>query len=103
VHGCVDASAAGFSSSFTLEDGSIFYWHGIWGRDADSVTSNSRKLHTLVESIEEGVLLGDLLQSELFVITDNTTAEGAYYCGNSDNRHLFQLILHLHNLKIQAS
>lgn len=51
---------------------------------------------------------GDLLETELFLVTDNTVAESAYYKGNSPNPHLFSLILRLRcmemdgNLKLQV-
>jgi hypothetical protein len=46
---------------------------------------------------------GELVQTELYIYTDNTTAEGAYYKGNSPNRHLFSLVLRLRLLEMQAS
>ena len=103
VYGFVDASTAGHGSSFALGDGSLLFRHGLWGRDTDSLSSNFRELCNLVESIEEAVLLGELDGCELFVFTDNTTAEGGYYRGNSDNRVLFSLILRLRLLEMQYS
>lgn len=103
IYGFVDASSSGFGSSFELPDGAILFRHGVWGRDADSVTSNFRELCNLVESLEDGVACGELQDAELFIFTDNTTAEGGYYRGNSDNRFLFHLILRLRLLEMQAS
>jgi hypothetical protein len=102
IYGFVDASAAGFGGSFSLPDGSILFRHGLWGRDADSETSNFRELCNLVESIEDGVNCGELADSELFILTDNTTAEGCYYKGNSDSKPLFQLVLRLRKLEMSA-
>ncbi len=73
------------------------------GCDEDSMSSNFKELKNLVDSIEEGVLSGELAQAELFVFTDNTTAEGGYYRGNSDNRALFSLILRLRCLEMSAA
>ena len=81
IYGFVDASTAGFGSSFALPDGSLFFRHGLWGRDADFASSNFRELCNLVDAIEEGVLSGELNSVELFVFTDNTTAKGCYYKG----------------------
>jgi hypothetical protein len=103
VYGFVDASAAGFGSSFTLPCGAVLFRHGLWGRDSDSLSSNFRELANLVDAIEEGVQSSELDHAELFIYTDNTTAEGAYYRGNSSNRLLFQLVLRLHLLEMQAS
>jgi hypothetical protein len=49
------------------------------------------------------VARGDLRWSELFIFTDNTTAEGAYFRGNSDNRLLFSLVLRLRTLEMMGS
>ncbi len=103
IYGFVDASTAGHGSSFELPDGSLLFRHGLWGRDTDSLSSNFRELCNLVESIEEAFLLGELAGFELFVFTDNTTAEGGYYTGNSENRVLFSLILRLRFLELQYS
>jgi hypothetical protein len=78
VYGFVDASSAGHGSSFALPDGALLFRYGLWGRDTDSLSSNFRELCNLVESVEEAVQLGELPGSELFIVTDNTTAEGGY-------------------------
>jgi hypothetical protein len=88
---------------FGLPDGSIWFRHGLWGRDADSDTSNFRELRNLVDSIDQAVQCGELLNTELFVFTDNTTTEACYYKGNSDNRLLFQQVLRLRTLEMTSS
>jgi hypothetical protein len=103
VYGFVDASSAGFGGSFALPDGSVFFRHGLWGRDADSMSSNFKELCNLVDSIEEGVQSRELADTELFILTDNTTAEGCYYKGNADNRQLFNQVLRLRCLEMTAS
>jgi len=103
IYGFVDASTAGYGGSFALPDGSILFRHGLWGRDADSVTSNFRELKNLVDSIEQGVHCGELSNTELFVFTDNTTAEGAYYKGNSNSKPLFAQVLRLRKLEMAPS
>jgi hypothetical protein len=103
IYGFVDASLAGHGSSFSLPDGMLLFRHGLWGRDTDSLSSNFRELCNLVESVEEAVQLGELSGSELFIFTDNTTAEGGYYRGNSDNQILFSLILRLRLLEMNQS
>jgi hypothetical protein len=103
VYGFVDASTSGFGSTFELPDGALWYRQGTWGRDADQVSSNFRELCNLVESVEAGVASGELAQSELYIFTDNTTAEGAFHRGNSDNHLLFQLVLRLRTLEMHAS
>jgi hypothetical protein len=53
-----------------------------------------------VESLEEGIHLGDLHFSEVFIFTDNSSAEGCFYKGNSPSRTLFSLILRLRLLEM---
>jgi hypothetical protein len=103
LYGFVDASGSGFGSSFQLSDGAVMYRYGLWGRDADDTSSNYKELRNLVESLEEGVATGALSDSEIFVFTDNSTAEGAYYRGNSDSKLLFDLVLRLRHLAMNGS
>jgi hypothetical protein len=103
IYGFVDASSSGFGGSFALPDGSVYFRHGIWGRDSDSDSSNFREFNNLVESLEDSVLLGELANSELYVFTDNTSVEGAYYKGNSPSRRLFELVLRLRCIEMKAS
>jgi len=88
-----DASGSGFGSSFVTPDGGVHFRHGIWGSNAEHQSSNYRELRNLVESIEEGMSTGLLLGAKVFIFTDNTTAEGAYYKGNVDSPVLFDLVL----------
>jgi len=103
IYEFVDASSTGFGGSIELPDGSLLFRHSLWGWDADSASSNFKELCNLVDSIEDGVHCGELANSELFIFTDNTTAEGCYYHGNSDSWHLFGQILHLRQLEMHAS
>jgi hypothetical protein len=78
--------------------------HGLWGRDNSKKSSNYRELHNLVEAIEEGVKDGSLHGSELFLFTDNTVAEAAFYKGNtSASKVLFELIVRLRMIEMAGS
>jgi hypothetical protein len=103
IYGVADASTVGFGGLFELPNGTMFFHHGLWGRDADSASSNFRELCNLVDSIEDGVHRGELDNAELFIFTDNTTAEGCYYRGNSDSQRLFAQVLRLRKLEMHAS
>lgn len=59
------------------------------------------KLNNLVSAIEEGITTGHLQNTELFLFTDNSSAEGAFYKGNSPSRPLFELILRLRVIDMQ--
>ena len=95
VYGFGDASKGGFGSTLGRLDGTTTFRYGTWGRDGDSVSSNFRELANLVHTVEAGVADGSLQGTELFLFTDNQTAEGAYYKGNTDSETLFQLVLRL--------
>lgn len=99
----MDASSTGFGGSFALPDGSIYFCQGIWGHDSDSDSSNFRELRNLVESLEDSIIVGDLQNSEIFIFTDNSTAQGAFYKGNTPSRPLFELILRLRCIEMQAA
>jgi hypothetical protein len=94
-YGFGDASSEGFGSSILLPDGTTSFRHGTWGADMESASSNYRELLNQVETLEEGLRTGELHQLEIFLFTDNTSAEGCFYKGNSPSRTLFSLILHL--------
>jgi hypothetical protein len=97
IYGLGDASGAGYGSAFA-NDTTIWYYLGVWGADAEDSSSNFRELRNLTDAIELGVQSGRLQDCELFIFTDNTTAEAAYYKGNSDNRALFELVVRLRRL-----
>jgi hypothetical protein len=78
LYGFGDASGSGFGSSSVLRDGCTLFRHGLWGKDSTDESSNYRELANLVTAIEEGLALGELINSELFIFTDNSMAEGAY-------------------------
>jgi hypothetical protein len=103
IYGFADASSTGFGSSLQLPTGHLLYRYGLWGRDVESMTSNYRELRNLVEVLEDGVASGTLKHSEIFLFTDNFTAEAAFYRGNSDSRPLFELILRLRQLDMEGS
>ena len=57
-------------------------------------------MSNLVTTVEEGVGDGSLLGSELFIFTDNSAAEGAFYKGNLPSRLLFELVLRLRKIEM---
>jgi len=102
-YGFGDASGSGFGSA-VQGPGGLWYRHGIWGTDVNKDSSNYRELRNLVETIEEGVASGSLDGAELFLFTDNTVAEAAFYKGNTgSSKALFDLIIRLRLLEINGS
>jgi hypothetical protein len=96
-----DASGAGFGSSLFV-NGSLYYRHGQWTASYSDESSNFRELANLVLAIEEAYAKGLLSNSELFVFTDNSAAEGAFYKGTSPSRRLFDLVLRLRALQMNG-
>jgi hypothetical protein len=101
-YGFADASGSGFGSSFIGRDAKLFFCHGLWGRDADHVSSNYKELRNLLETIEDGLASMELLHTDFFIFTDNSTAEGAYYKGNTDSKLLFDLVLRLRQIDLSG-
>jgi hypothetical protein len=94
-----DASGIGFGSSFTI-DGKVYYRHGQWSNDHSQESSNHRELANLIFVIEDAYVKGFLQEAELFIFTDNSMAESAFFKGTSKNKKLFKLILRLRKLEM---
>lgn len=95
-----DASGSGFGGSFLVGD-EIRYISGQWIEEVSSQSSNFRELSNLINSLE--VLLADetLKHAEVFMFTDNSTSEAAFFKGTSKSPLLFDLVLRLHDLQIK--
>lgn len=101
TYGFGDASGKGFGSSLVIR-GHLHYRHGQWSDRVEEESSNYRELSNLVLAMEEAVEQGHLRDCELFLFTDNSTAEGAYYRGTSPSRLLFDLVLRLRVLQVRT-
>ncbi len=94
-----DASLAGFGSTVERPDG-LQGRYGLWGADEEHQSSNFRELRNLVETVEEEAAAGYLKDGELWLFTDNSTAESCFYKGGSSSKLLHDLMLHLRKAKI---
>jgi hypothetical protein len=99
VYGFGDASGAGFGSSWVEGVGidksvsrPVHYRFGRWGSDADDKSSNFRELCNLVSTLEQMAEAGELTGMELFLFTDNSTAEAAFHRGSSSSKLLYELV-----------
>jgi hypothetical protein len=105
VYGFGDASGAGFGSSWMevgqVEDTTnevksnttkVKYRFGRWGSEGVGTSSNYRELRNLVESLEEMGRQQELTGVEVFLFTDNSTAEAAFNRGSSSSSTLFDLV-----------
>jgi hypothetical protein len=101
-YGFGDASQTGFCTNFQIGD-QIGYRHGHWCDATSEESSNYRELKNLVDGLEQQVKAGKITGAEVFLFTDNSTAEAVYYKGNSSSRKLFELMLRLRKLEMDAS
>jgi hypothetical protein len=101
LYGFGDASGSGFGSTFGGGEQLVFR-HGIWGKDDDSSSSNFRELNNLVTTLESGVRSGYLALSEVWIFTDNFTAESVFYKGHSSSFRLNELALRLRKLEMNG-
>ena len=99
-----DASGEGFGSSLWLYgEASVETEHGLWTREYGSRSSNFRELYNLVLRLEGLVKDKKLpMGTEVFMFTDNSTAESAFYKGTSRSRLLFKLVLRTKQLEMNG-
>jgi hypothetical protein len=100
-YGFGDASGSGFGATMQIDDG-IHYQYGQWCYEVtEEKSSNWRELNNLVEFLEHSVEENGLSGCEIFIFTDNSTAEAAYWKGTSKSKALFELVLRLKLLEIE--
>ena len=99
LYGFADASGKGFGSTLYIK-GHLHFRHGQWADHYDEESSNFRELDNLITAIEEAYREGLLDDAELFMFTDNSTAESAFYKGTSTSERLFGLVLRLRALQM---
>jgi hypothetical protein len=78
-----------------LINGVIHYHHGQWTSEHQEASSNYCEFKYLILGIKEAIQVGLFMDCEVFIFTDNTTAEAAFHKGTSSSKTLFQLIRQL--------
>ena len=101
LYGFGDASSGGFGSSIEHRGG-IAARFGLWGRDTEDASSNYRELRNLVEAVEEEADAGHLTDAELWLFTDNSTAESCFAKGSSSSKLLHALVLRLRKIEMDT-
>ena len=97
-----DASGTGFGSTWETNNGTIRYRYGLWGEGMADSSSNLRELLNLVDTLEKMEEEGELEGTEIYVFTDNSTAELAFFKGTSKSVKLHDLVLRLRLLEGSA-
>ena len=94
-----DASGSGFG--FTMElNGVLHYRYGQWSNIADGQSSNWRETRNLLEGLKAAAAKHSLSGVEVFIFTDNTTAEAAFWKGTSKSKKLSDIILEMRLLEM---
>jgi hypothetical protein len=102
-YGFGDASQDGFGFNIQKPDeDKLLYRFGQWCDEVSEESSNYRELLNLVVRLEELVEDGTLQGAEVFIFTDNSTAESVFYKGNSSSKMLFELMLRLRELEMKG-
>lgn len=78
----------------------IRYRFGRWGSDVEGASSNFRELLNLVETLETMAKTEELSGAEVFLFTDNSTAEAAFHRGSSSSKRLHTLVRKLKLLEM---
>ena len=90
----------GFGSIIFLRDGE-YYMYGKLKEYITKMSSNYRRLLSLVELLEESATTRLLEGSKIFILTDNNTVEYALYKGNLSSENLFNFVLMIHTLQMR--
>jgi hypothetical protein len=100
-YGFGDASGLAFGATIQIGD-EIWYEYGQWSSEVtEERSSNWREFTNLVEFLERSVRRHGLQGSEIFIFTDNSTSEAAFWKGTSSSSPLlFDLVLRLRQLEM---
>ena len=77
IYGFGGTPGAEFGSSWKTGE-SIKYQYGLWGSDLDKSSSDFRELKNLVDMMLHMEKEGESKGEEIFLFTDNSTAEKAF-------------------------
>jgi hypothetical protein len=90
-----DASGEGFGNTAWEKEEGTDYRFGIWGVEGDDSTSNWRESKNLASHLEAKGAKGESVGKEIFVFTDNTTAESISHKGSSSSPLLYDIVVRL--------
>jgi len=102
-YGFGDASGVGYGSSILIEGRGILWETGLWEWSIkEESSSNYKELKNIVDTLHKYASDGFLRDTEIWMFTDNSVAESAYFRGTSKSRQLFELVLQLRKLEMAA-
>ena len=99
-----DASGSGFGGSKIITGQStISILQGTWSSAMANKSSNFKELVNFSIQLKHALENGDLEGVEVFMFTDNSTAEAAFFNGTSKSKSLFKLVVDLKLLELSHS
>ena len=96
-----DVSGEGFDNTDWEKEEGVDYRFGIWGLEGADSTSNWRESKNLACHLESKGARGELIGKEIFIFTDNTTAESIAHKGSSSSPLLFDIVVRLSCLSMK--
>ncbi len=82
--------------SAVVEQYGVNYESGAWNLEWRMKSLNCREAENLTDHLEHLVSENALENHEVFLITDNSAFEGAYYRGHSHSRGLSEIVFQVH-------
>jgi hypothetical protein len=101
-YGFGNASSGGFGSTVEQPEG-LHGRFGIWGSNSKEQSSNFRELRNVVKTVVEEAKEGYLKDGELWIFTNNSTAESCFFRGGSSSKLLHNLVLRLRQAEMTFS
>mmetsp|Transcript_17572 Transcript_17572/g.49639 ORF Transcript_17572/g.49639 Transcript_17572/m.49639 type:complete len:1287 (+) Transcript_17572:10428-14288(+) len=103
-YGFGDASPGGFGATIDVLDEGVSYRYGEWcAQIVEETSMNWKELKNLVASLKEWVHRFKIEGTEVFMFTDNMTAESAFWKGNSSSKMLAALVLEMRMMEMEAN
>ena len=103
VYGGGDASGEGFGSCTTPLGLPPLIRRGFWCSEVSEESSNYREFRNLLEAIREESRLERLTACEVWIATDNSTAELAFFKGRSSSKALDEMVLELRLIALKGN
>ena len=96
-----DASGSGFATStVTVGDSDVNVLYGTWNEKMDKNSSNFKEFGNFATHLKQSVHDGELDGAEVFMFTDNSTTEAAWFNGTSKSKLLFNIVVDLKLLEL---
>jgi hypothetical protein len=90
-----DASGKGFGTLVTPLGMDPLFKMGFWCTEFSEKSSNWREFQNLLERLSKEATSGRLVAREVWIATDNSTAEKSFYKGRSTSPELDAMVLEL--------